>query len=151
MMTFVFPDPDTLRLALTTGVVPPAVALAPARAGTDAEGRPWVRPTGPVPPKVADRLQRLGVQATADDPGDRGPTAVPATAARLDRARRRPVPRRLRSARIRPALRPRRLARDAACGQAHRAAPARSRHVRRAARHLGAPGSRRQPTRRISA
>src|SRR5205085_7296998 len=63
-MVFLFPDDDTLRFALTGGLVPPAVGLEPARAGRDADGRPWVQPAGPVPRTLPADLRRLGVQAT---------------------------------------------------------------------------------------
>src|SRR5438477_6410688 len=73
-MTFLFPDYDTLRLALTGGAVPPAVGLAPARAGTDAAGRPWVSPAQPPGKSLQTALRRLGVQALKDEPP--GGTAV---------------------------------------------------------------------------
>ena len=41
-MILLFPDLDTLRLALTTGTVPPAVSVEPVVAGFDDSGRPWI-------------------------------------------------------------------------------------------------------------
>ena len=36
IMVFLFPNDDALHFALTGGLVPPEVSLAPARAGRDA-------------------------------------------------------------------------------------------------------------------
>ena len=41
-MILLFPDTDTFRLAVTTGIVPAEVVLAPAKVSTDADGRPYV-------------------------------------------------------------------------------------------------------------
>src|SRR5262245_16340029 len=61
-MILYFPDLDTLRLALTSGAVPPAVGLAPVAAGFDDQGHVWLRPSAPLPrPALAD-LRELGVQ-----------------------------------------------------------------------------------------
>jgi hypothetical protein len=69
-MVFVFPDDDTLRFALTGGLVPPAVSLAAARAGRDANGRPWVQPSGPLPKALPNALRRVGVDKTDGAPPD---------------------------------------------------------------------------------
>lgn len=61
-MILKFPDPDTLRLALTSGAVPPAVALTAAVAGIDDQNQVWVEPTAPLPRAVQNDLRRLGVQ-----------------------------------------------------------------------------------------
>src|SRR5262245_9143278 len=61
-MILTFPDLDTLRLALTTGAVPPAVSLAPAAAGWDGQGRLWLRPSVDLPRSAQNELRRLGVQ-----------------------------------------------------------------------------------------
>ena len=58
-MILSFPDPDTLRLAITSGVVPLAVTLAPAAAGDDG-GRLLVKPSVSVPGEVLEGLNRLG-------------------------------------------------------------------------------------------
>ncbi len=55
-----FPNLDTIRLALTSGTVPGAVALAPAVAGFDADGRVWVQPSADLPKKAQAELRRLG-------------------------------------------------------------------------------------------
>ena len=44
-MILLFPDLDTLRLALTSGIVPADVTLAPAAVSFDAEGKVYVEPT----------------------------------------------------------------------------------------------------------
>jgi hypothetical protein len=61
-MVFQFPDYDTLRLALTSGVVPTEVSLAPAAAGVDETGRPWIEPTVKVTRAVAAKLAKMGVK-----------------------------------------------------------------------------------------
>src|SRR5262245_28743805 len=67
-MTFRFPNFDTLRFALTGGAVPPDVGLAPARAGVDADGRPWVTPDATPPPSLQTALRRFGVHGEEDKP-----------------------------------------------------------------------------------
>ncbi|MFO0810391.1 MAG: hypothetical protein U0746_17340 [Gemmataceae bacterium] len=67
-MTYLFPDDDALRLALTAGVVPADWAMTPARAGHDADGRPWITPSSDVPRGVATALRRLGVQSLKTEP-----------------------------------------------------------------------------------
>jgi hypothetical protein len=69
-MVFLFPDDDTLHFALAGGQVPPAISLAPARAGRDADGRPWVQPAGALPKALPTTLRRLGVQVTDGAPAD---------------------------------------------------------------------------------
>src|SRR4051812_27849625 len=67
-MVFQFPDDDTLLFALTGGIVPPAVSLAPAHTGVDAAGRPWV--AADVPESVSAALRRIGVQTPDAVPPD---------------------------------------------------------------------------------
>jgi hypothetical protein len=55
-----FPDLDTVRLSLTSGAVPAAVAIAPAHAGFGDDGRVWVEPSVDLPKKVQIELRRLG-------------------------------------------------------------------------------------------
>ncbi len=57
-----FPDLDALRLALTSGAVPPAVALTAAVAGIDDQNQVWVEPAAPLPRAAQNDLRRLGVQ-----------------------------------------------------------------------------------------
>ena len=70
-MIFHFPDFDTLRLALTSGVVPPAISLAPAIGGIDDAGRPWlqpsVKPTSPMTRALAKL--RIATPKTFPSPG----------------------------------------------------------------------------------
>src|SRR5262245_2230191 len=61
-MVLYFADLDTLHLALTSGVVPPAVSLVPVEAGFDDDGHVWVRPSASVPRAVEKELRRLGAQ-----------------------------------------------------------------------------------------
>src|SRR5262245_24900173 len=67
-MTFHFPNFDALRFALAGGAVPPDVGLAPARAGVDTDGRPWVRPDGAPSSSLQTALRRFGVRAEAIEP-----------------------------------------------------------------------------------
>lgn len=61
-MILKFPTLDTLRLALTTGAVPPSVARAGAVAGFDEEEQLWVEIETPLSRAVQSELKRLGVQ-----------------------------------------------------------------------------------------
>ncbi len=61
-MILKFPDLDTLRLALTTGAVPPAVSQAAAVAGFDDQDQIWLEPSANLPKPNQNELRRLGVQ-----------------------------------------------------------------------------------------
>ena len=61
-MILKFPDLDTLRLALTSGAAPPAVAQAAAVVGFDDQGRVWVETAASLPRAAQNDLRRLGVQ-----------------------------------------------------------------------------------------
>ena len=76
-MILTFPDLDTLRLALTSGAVPAAVALAPAVAGFDDDGRVWVEPSADLP---ARRRPSCAAWAPASPrrPAPRPPSRCPA-------------------------------------------------------------------------
>src|SRR5262245_29416136 len=60
-MIFHFPDYDTLKLALTSGVVPTDVSLKPAAFGVDEAQRPWLEPSVKPPRRMGAELTRLGV------------------------------------------------------------------------------------------
>lgn len=66
MPALFFPTPDALRLALTSGLVPPELARAPAAAGTDAHGRLWVEAPELPPREALSALARFGVRAQAE-------------------------------------------------------------------------------------
>src|SRR6188472_63382 len=76
MPAFCFPNPDALRLALASGIVPPEVAREPVRAGTDKHGRSWVEVPPGFPKDAAAALGRIGV--TLHGPGV-GPPLTPAS------------------------------------------------------------------------
>lgn len=57
-----FPDLDSLCLAITSGVVPPAVSLAATVAGIDEQGHLWLQPSIALPRGAQTALRRLGVQ-----------------------------------------------------------------------------------------
>ena len=61
-MILKFPNLDTLRLALTSGVVPPAVSQSAATAGLDDSGAVWVDAPAAASKAVQNDLRRLGVQ-----------------------------------------------------------------------------------------
>src|SRR5439155_12942754 len=63
-MILLFPDLDTLRLALTSNVVPSDVTLAPAAVTTDEQGRLYVEPTLSLSKAVAKSLDRRGVKGS---------------------------------------------------------------------------------------
>jgi hypothetical protein len=68
-MIYEFPDLDTLRLVITSSVVPPEVSLAPAVAGIDDEGHVWLQPSVALPKKAQNALRKMGVQ-TLEANGD---------------------------------------------------------------------------------
>src|SRR5262249_47409582 len=57
-----FPSIDVLRLALTSGVIPPGVADKPVTAVFEADGAIRVEPAGALARTVRAELRRLGVQ-----------------------------------------------------------------------------------------
>ena len=61
-MILKFPDINTLRLALTSGIVPPAVALTPASAGYDEQEALWVETDATLSRGTQNELKKLGVQ-----------------------------------------------------------------------------------------
>jgi hypothetical protein len=65
-MVLIFPDSETLRLALTSGAVPPSVSRTPVRAGADANGRLLVEASVSLTRSTLAELRRLGVERTAD-------------------------------------------------------------------------------------
>jgi hypothetical protein len=67
-MIFLFPDYDTLQLAITSAVVPPAVSLAPVLAGVDEANHPWLEPTVKLPRTLPDLLRKLGVKTLQAQP-----------------------------------------------------------------------------------
>ena len=70
MPALLFPNLDTLRLVLASGMVPRHVSGGPARAACDAHGRLWLEPATPPGRDVLAGLARFGVQvlAAADGP-----------------------------------------------------------------------------------
>lgn len=73
-MILLFPDIDTLRLALTSGLVPADVSLAPAAVSFDDQGKVYLEPTVNLPKAAEKNLARIGVKGSkkhaADEPGD---------------------------------------------------------------------------------
>ncbi len=63
-MILLFPDLDTLRVALTSGIVPAEVTLAPAAVSFDAEGKIYVEPTVNLTKAVTKNLDRIGVKGS---------------------------------------------------------------------------------------
>jgi cellulose synthase operon protein C len=61
-MIYHFPDLDTLQLAITSGVVPQDVSLAPAKGGLDDDGQVWLQPSVALNRKAQTALRRLGVE-----------------------------------------------------------------------------------------
>src|SRR5579884_704493 len=56
-----FPNHDTLRLALTSGAIPPTVSARPARAGFGADASIWIEPPAKVSAAALAELRGLGV------------------------------------------------------------------------------------------
>ena len=63
-MILLFPDLDTLRLALTSGIVPADVTLAPAAVSFDDQGKIYVEPTESLTKTVTKNLDRIGVKGS---------------------------------------------------------------------------------------
>jgi hypothetical protein len=73
-MILLFPDLDTLRLALTSGIVPAEVTLAPAAVTFDDQGKIYVEPTATLSRTATKNLDRIGVKGSkrhaSDEPGE---------------------------------------------------------------------------------
>jgi hypothetical protein len=67
-MILLVPDLDTLRLVLTSGTLPPAVALAPVAAAFDARGQLWLQPSTSPSRTALANLRRLKVQVPRGSP-----------------------------------------------------------------------------------
>ncbi|MFM8271877.1 MAG: hypothetical protein ACKODX_06025, partial [Gemmata sp.] len=63
-MILLFPDLDTIRLALTSGIVPADVTLAPAAVSFDTHGKVYVEPTANLTRGVTKNLDRIGVKGS---------------------------------------------------------------------------------------
>src|SRR5262245_61015047 len=61
-MIYLFPDLDTLRIALTSGQVPPAVSREPVEVSFDATGHPSVKPHAIPPKTMQNALKRMGIK-----------------------------------------------------------------------------------------
>jgi hypothetical protein len=66
-MVLKFPDLDTLKLALTSGAVPPGVSQSSATARFDDDGRVWVETPSSLPKAAFKELKRLGVRDVKAD------------------------------------------------------------------------------------
>jgi hypothetical protein len=69
-MILLFPDPDTVRLALTSGLVPADVTLAPTAVSTDDQGRLYVEPSVSLSKATTKVLDRLGVKGSKRHGGE---------------------------------------------------------------------------------
>src|SRR6266702_1019639 len=63
-MILLFPDTDTLKLALASSIVGPDVTLAPALLTVDAQGRLYVEPTVNLSKTTTKNLDRIGVKGS---------------------------------------------------------------------------------------
>jgi hypothetical protein len=63
-MILLFPDLDALRLALTSGIVPAEVTLAPAAVTFDDQGKIYLEPTVNLSKAAAKNLDRIGVKGS---------------------------------------------------------------------------------------
>jgi hypothetical protein len=63
-MILLFPDLDTVRLALTSNLVPTDLTLAPAAVSTDAQGKVYVEPSVALPRGLEGTLKRIGVKGS---------------------------------------------------------------------------------------
>jgi hypothetical protein len=65
-MILIFPNLDTLRLALTSGAIPPAVSRTTALAAFDEQGRAFVQPSTKISRANLAELHRLGIESTQE-------------------------------------------------------------------------------------
>jgi hypothetical protein len=65
---FLFPNVDALHWALTSGVAPTSVSLAPARARREPSGAIQLSPTSAVPEGVSESLQQFGIEVVSGPP-----------------------------------------------------------------------------------
>ncbi|MBY0459924.1 MAG: hypothetical protein K2V38_21620, partial [Gemmataceae bacterium] len=63
MPALFFPNPDALRLALASGLVPAALTSAPVRAGRDEPGRLWLELDELPARETLTALGRFGIVA----------------------------------------------------------------------------------------
>ncbi|AMV24875.1 hypothetical protein VT84_10790 [Gemmata sp. SH-PL17] len=63
-MILLFPDLDTVRLALTSGIVPTDVTLAPAAVSFDDQGKIYIESTANLTRTVTKNLDRIGVKGS---------------------------------------------------------------------------------------
>jgi hypothetical protein len=63
-MILLFPDLDTVRLALTSNLVPTDLTLAPAAVSFDAQGKVYVEPTVALPRGLEGTLKKIGVKGS---------------------------------------------------------------------------------------
>jgi hypothetical protein len=66
-MTIVFPNSETLQLALSSGLVPAAARSAPARCARRSDGSLVITPDAPLDAAELERLQWLGVDSLESD------------------------------------------------------------------------------------
>jgi hypothetical protein len=63
-MVLIFPNHESLRLALTSGAISPSISRTAALAALDEQGRLIVQPTVTIPRAKLGELQRLGIEST---------------------------------------------------------------------------------------
>lgn len=67
-MILVFPDFETLKLCLTSGIIPPEVSLSPVVAGMGEDCLPWIETNAKLPRTLPNQLRKLGVQQARSHP-----------------------------------------------------------------------------------
>ena len=65
-MILLFPNFDTLQLALTSTIVPTDVTLAPARVSFDEQGKIYLETDESLTKTVTKNLDRIGVKGRSD-------------------------------------------------------------------------------------
>jgi hypothetical protein len=63
-MILLFPNLDTLRLAITSSIVPPEITLAPCFISSDEHGRLYLEPPSILPRSVTKNLDKIGVKGS---------------------------------------------------------------------------------------
>jgi hypothetical protein len=69
-MILLFPNLDTLRLAMTGSIVPPEVTLAPATVSFDDQGKIYLESTAALSRTVTKNLDRIGVKGSKRHAGE---------------------------------------------------------------------------------
>ena len=69
-MPLLFPNQETLELAIRSSAIPSDVLVSPAHFRTFDDGTLWIQPSTPIPRKTLTELERLGVRYKRKSPDE---------------------------------------------------------------------------------